>query len=396
MRRFGGLSILAAACGGLGCSGTVTVADVATTDSAGISIVVSMTSAGEGEIIVDSTPSLRVGETEGEELFRVADAAQLPDGTLVVLDGGSREVRWFDPNGAMVLATGGRGEGPGEFDRFASVSPFRGDSVLVFDNWLRRATIYDGRGSLGRVISLPPEMQAEDLVPFGNDRLLALTWSLNSFMDLEGPYRLPYMVLLLSTDGAVEDTVVSLPGPGGYKVLRAEGNYTDFAPLIIENGYLASHDGEAVYGGADRWEIRRTDTDGALRQIIRVPSLDRPLTATEVERERAAMLRPESSAEYRSLVSQLEPPSQWPGYGDLLVAADGWIWAAEYRSLRTEADAPTRWLVFDGSGAWVGVATTPPRFRVFEVGAGFVLGVRRDDLDIEYVERLEWTARAPI
>lgn len=387
-------TVLAALCIS-SCSGEAPDAAVAVSDSAGIAVVVSGESAGTMVIEVDSAPQLRLGAVEGEELYRVGGATRLADGTIVVLDGGSREVRWFDEAGIRIATAGRRGEGPGEFDRFRGLSRIRGDSLLVFDNWLRRATIYDRAGSLGRVLTLPLDMQAEGLVPLGEDQLLALTWSLDAFMELEGPYRSPYTGVVLSIEGAVRDTVFSVPGPAGYKVVRGDGNYSDFSPLIIENGYLASGGGQIVYGSAEEWEIRRMDASGGVTHIMRAPSLNRPFSTAEVERERQAMLRPESSAEYRSLVAQLQPPEQWPAYSDLLMGANGWVWAAEYRSMRTEADAPTRWIVFDEAGAWRGVAVTPARFRLFEVGEGFVLGVRLDDLDVEQVQLLEWRVRDP-
>lgn len=149
----------------------------------------------------------------------------------------------------------------------------------------------------------------------------------------------------------------------------------------------------ASWGSAERWEFYRLHPTGDIRQIVRVPWLDRGVSSEEAEMEREAMVRPESSAEYRSLVGRLEVPETRPAYSDLLVAENGWVWAAHYRSLRTEADLPTRWSVFDSSGALIGEAITPSRFTLFEVGSGHVVGVRRDSLDVETVEVLRLTAR---
>lgn len=382
-----GLCLLSA----VACAGDAPKPAVTTTDSAGVAIVVSSAEAGGREIDVTGVPAVRLGEAGSTEFFRVAGAIRLSDGSFVVLDGGSREVRFFDSAGALVASEGGEGEGPGEFDRFASVSPFHDDSVLVFDNWLRRATIYDRDAVFGRVLSLVGDAQVQDLRPLGDDGLIALTWSLEAFADVEGPWRLPYTILELGLSGEVEDSLGSIQGPGGYKVVSADGGYSDFAPLIIQDGHLSARNDEAVLGSADRWEIRRVSADGQVRQIMRVPALDRALTAEDVDRERSAMLAQSSRPEYQAIVRKMEPPSQWPAYEDLLLAPNGWIWAAKYRSPRTQQDEPTEWIVFDEKGAWIATGSTPARFEVLDVGEGYLLGVRRDELDVEHVELLEWT-----
>jgi hypothetical protein len=51
-------------------------------------------------------------------------------------------------------------------------------------------------------------------------------------------------------------------------------------------------------------------------------------------------------------------------------------------------DEPRKWEVFDPAGAWLGTLSTPARFSVLEIGRDYVLGVRRDDLDVEHVQVL--------
>lgn len=386
--------VLAGALGG--CATDVPAPDVAARDSAGVTIVVAAEPIDASLVELDPLPEMSLGgEEEGEDyLFRVADATRLSDGTVVVLDGGSREVRFFAPDGSLRFVTGREGQGPGEFDRFTSISPFRGDSLLVFDSWLKRASIYDQGGALGRVLSLDPSLQAVDLLPFGSDALLAVTWSYDAFLDIEGPYRMPYTILLLSASGQVQDTVATMAGFGGYKVGAGE-DYRDAAPVIIEDGHLASNGDGAVFSSAERWELRRLDSRAEVDQIVRMPGRDRPLTAAEIDREKASMVRPTSSAEYRSMVNDMTVPALRPAFGDLLLAPNGRVWAAHYQSPRTENDDPTEWSVFDGSGSVVAPVTTPPRFTVFEVGEGYLLGVRRDDFDVEHVEVLRWTFQDP-
>lgn len=380
----------------VGCFGELPNEATTVRDSAGVALVTVAEPSDVPIIDIDSTPELRIGgEGEGQTLFRVADATRASDGSITLLDGASREVRFFTPEGVLEQVVGGEGEGPGEFDRFTSISRLRGDSLLVFDHWLRRGTIYDATGELGRVLTLDPTVQARNLIALGEDRLLALLWSLETFDDIEGPYRLPYHAVLMTPTGVVLDTALVFAGSGGYKVPLEGGNYRDFAPLFIEDGHAAANQTGGVLGSAESWEFVRLGTDGAVRQIVRVPWMNRLVSPEEIDRERAAMARPQSSAEYRALVRTLEAPEMRPAYGDLLIASNGWLWAAEYRSLRTEGDDPVRWLVFDESGGLVGRATTPSRFKLFEVGDEHLVGVRMDSLDVETVEVLPWAVRSP-
>ena len=42
--------------------------------------------------------------------------------------------------------------------------------------------------------------------------------------------------------------------------------------------------------------------------------------------------------------------------------------------------------VFDREGAWIAIAELPARFKPFHIGGDFLLGVIRDELEVERVE----------
>jgi hypothetical protein len=79
-------------------------------------------------------------------------------------------------------------------------------------------------------------------------------------------------------------------------------------------------------------------------------------------------------------------PETRPAYGDLLVDESGRLWAAE--STRWPA-LPSYWTVFDVDGGLLGKVELPNRFRVHAVGSDWVLGVWRDDMDVEFVRLYE-------
>lgn len=67
---------------------------------------------------LDSEPVITIGRIDGPDAVRfdgVTDGFLATDGTIVIADQGSAEVRWFGSDGRILRRTGGRGDGPGEF-----------------------------------------------------------------------------------------------------------------------------------------------------------------------------------------------------------------------------------------------------------------------------------------
>jgi hypothetical protein len=46
---------------------------------------------------------------------------------------------------------------------------------------------------------------------------------------------------------------------------------------------------------------------------------------------------------------------------------------------------PTAWRVFDPSGIWLGTVTLPARFNPMDIGKDYVLGLWRDEDDVEHI-----------
>ena len=89
-------------------------------DSAGIRIVENSTGQWESkdQWYLGSAPLIDIGGETGDpnsELYRVVGALRLDDGRIVIANGGSHQLRFYDPSGGYVGAAGGRGDGPGEF-----------------------------------------------------------------------------------------------------------------------------------------------------------------------------------------------------------------------------------------------------------------------------------------
>jgi hypothetical protein len=128
------------------------------TDSAGIRIILT-DPAPNIFAVVGSEPVLSLGgpDAEGATQFHQIQEIHIdPRGRLWVADGQSAEIRLFLPDGRHLRTVGGRGEGPGEFQRMRLLGSFRGDSVAVWDLALARLTVLDKEGTLARTEQLIP------------------------------------------------------------------------------------------------------------------------------------------------------------------------------------------------------------------------------------------------
>jgi hypothetical protein len=156
-------------------------------------------------------------------------------------------------------------------------------------------------------------------------------------------------------------------------------------------------------------EIRVLDGNGALQRIVRARPEPRPLSSVDIGRFRDFVLSDfrGNASERRSIEEQLSGsglPKHWPAIGELVFDDAGNLWARQYdhfdaisfynwaavpgtRDARTRTlpDEPRRWLVFDAGGKLLGEVETPPGFVVHDIRLGRVVGVWRDDLDVEYV-----------
>ncbi len=121
-------------------------------------------------------PLLQIGVREGEEpyqLHRALGSVRLEDGSLVVLNAGSQELRYFDSDGRFLQSVGGRGEGPGEFESPVSLRKTQDGGLQVWDRGLLRASVFELEGAYRE--SFPVLATREELFP-GDDWLLGQNW----------------------------------------------------------------------------------------------------------------------------------------------------------------------------------------------------------------------------
>lgn len=113
------------------------------------------------------SPIVQIGVVTGEasqQLSQVMGAVRLSDGRIVVLDGDSRELRFFSPEGAHLLSVGGQGQGPGEFSRPTRLSLQPGDTLRVYDFSGERLSFFSPRGEFIRTGLAPRSPDSDTIV----------------------------------------------------------------------------------------------------------------------------------------------------------------------------------------------------------------------------------------
>jgi hypothetical protein len=183
----------------------------------------------------------------------------------------------------------------------------------------------------------------------------------------------------LGTFLGVERVVVP-SGPGGRLERRRRpfGRETVFAVA-----------GDRFYeGDNESYELRAYSMAGQLLQIIRKHGAHRVVTASDVDALEDSILDGSSGADRQQrlvILDRLPPhPETYPAYAaELYVDVDLNLWVRE--SAPPESDY-SAWSVFSPEGRLIGTVDMPVRGRLLDVGADYLLLLRRDVLDVEYVE----------
>ncbi|UCG87517.1 MAG: hypothetical protein JSW71_02940 [Gemmatimonadota bacterium] len=88
----------------------------------------------------------------------------------------------------------------------------------------------------------------------------------------------------------------------------------------------------------------------------------------------------------RERYDEMPVAEMMPAYAELEVDDVGNLWVRNYDP---DSDLSQTWTVFDPDGQMLGAVRMPADLRVTHIGVDFVLGVWRDDLDVEHVRLYE-------
>lgn len=386
------------------------------TDSAGVLLVEypDLPPIEASRIAIAAEPELVLGEGDAlpdpdYEFFRITGVVQLEDGTLVVANQGSLELRFYGADGQFLRAVGREGEGPGEFRNLWDLWLVGGDTLVTWDLAVRRLQYFSPEGAFVRAASMP-QAPFEEFVSgragesFGMPSMpqalleqgqvvvfLGSPWTPTDGL----PERQPLLVALHRIDEGRWDAVRVVPGEEriiSYNNVMSSSTYT-FPAYPVADGAGAT----LAVADVARFRVELFDPDGRPVSIISAAVSAIPVTAEVIEAQVGVQLdyvdggAPDDYADrIRTAFTASHAPSL-PVIRMVFVDADERVWVERY-------DVPgsgSRWEVFEGDGTWIGRVEMPEGFARerhaqlapgFSIRSGRLAGVWRDpDTGVETV-----------
>jgi hypothetical protein len=347
---------------------------------------------------VDPQPLLRLGtgDLPGHDLFRVRGAVRLGDGTIVVADGSSRELRFFDSVGGLVRVLGGRGGGPGEFEEMGiGLGRMGGDTLVVVDRALRRVTRFSAAGTVVDSRLLPDSefrFRPSYLVePNG----VVVGLASDHEEPRRGVFRVTGLVVIIDPVTLRVDTVSRFEGVENARARSGDRWVTILRPYGRD--LLWAHGGKDTFFVGDSGDrsisvLTRGTSGFVTTGRIEVPDRPRPVTAAH----RAAWLEgvgstPSGARTLRDF-GDIPFPRQLPVFRSLRSDEAGLLWVQAYPEL---GQTNAKWWVFEPSGEMVGLLESPPPGRILEIGEDYLLTLRsaEDGTEIVELHRLRRAAR---
>lgn len=391
------------------------------TDSAGVRVVVNSGQQwGEDEgwqVSAEPFATLGAMDFPVEQQFQsIAGATRLAGGTIVILERADFALRAFNASGDLLWTGGGIGDGPGEMRSYPDARPvlskLAGDIVQVQDG--RDRIRYSSGGELIEHARLdlarlrrwgPFHIQycpfeayflQEDIVVCHSPQPDPLPASWTSYQTI---MRTAWDLDALDTLGVfLEESLFRAPTHGF--VLRS--------PLAARGLFRVGGGPEPrlLYARNDNYRIEVWDI--AASRLATVVERQVPRRA-RTDAEADAMVNTGDGGFYRDFFEANPDDAHWAALDSVSIAEAlfldelGYMWVrrgpteldGEYARVR-EVTGPDdmRWTVpahsglhdvFRPDGVYLGTVKLPHDLRITEIGADYILGVFRNEMDVQYV-----------
>jgi hypothetical protein len=373
-----------------------------TTDSAGVTVVEStlpLWPEGEGWTI-PTEPEVVIGKADGDERYLlddVRDVKRFADGRIAILNGGSSEVRVYDPAGRHLFDVGGPGEGPSELSQGQYLA-LHHDTIVVYEYLPPTLTWFDSNGEFLRSTRLPGQLKGAP--PFGN----AFGFLDGGAVVITTPVRPQYspgrtreVMSIWSLDWRSEGVDSLAEIQTNEITVHNTGGWNDLT--FGATTYVAASDSNIYVAPSESYSIRVLDGSGILKRIVRRVGDPRPVAPGDVRRwaeQTIADLNQDQDPErvdgIIQRIREIGTADVMPAYRMITVDADENLWVEDWDDVGVDQGS---FSVFRSDGAWLGRVTLPPglpmlrgrglQASVLNIGLDYILGVWIGEYGVEQV-----------
>ena len=376
-----------------GCGGAPPLPPVVR-DSSGITIVENFGPTwrdNEGWTLSE-VPTVSIGDsTAGENYMfdRVVGALRLPDGTIVVANRGTQELRWYERSGSFRPSVGRSGSGGVTFSGLDWLGRYGDESIIAYDAMNLRVSVFAADGTVLNTSSLIMTFQAppgEVRGVFADSSLLVVRGARHWIRAMQGQpnapqglRRGPTMAFRYSSENG--DFMNPLGIYSGSEQIFRTGRtqIVHVTPRPFGRNAVLTAAGDDLYVGTqDEYEIKVLNNLESQTAIIRLERENAPVTQDHIDRYKNARLVNVHSRERAAREARLDSlpfPETMPAYSKILVDTEGNLWVADHQPFGNEQPV---WTVFDPTYRMLGTVETPLHFTIFDIGSDYVLGRWRE------------------
>jgi hypothetical protein len=290
---------------------------------------------------------------------------------------------------------GGQGAGPGEFQGLRWIGQHNPDSLYTFDARQRRISVFGRSGQFVRSINLRPTetiafpgfvdlFQNGDILATGSPPGPPLT-NVRSGIVAPDHYLVRY-----EPDGATARILTSVPSDQMFHLVEENGRIIAAPLLFGRSTQIFPWIDRILVATNDQYEIKVYDADGGLVLVIRRTVDDVAVSDADIEASIQGNLNSEETDFGRRLLNRLfgamPIPDTFPAFSSVHLDELGQLWVQDYNR---PGDDRNRWAVLDAEGQWLGMVDLPGSFSPLDIGADYVLGLWRDEDDVEHVRMYE-------
>lgn len=342
----------------------------------------------------DELPEWRLGEPllrtgDAIELHRVGPATELPDGSIAIADAGNRRIVVVSPTGDLVRTYGRMGSGPGEFRSLTGLASF-GDTLVAYDPFLNRLSLFSGAGSLIRTSALPSfDKRTLTVVDFESvDRYLAVTRT--SRMGTSGGLAIDSAAVLHVTRSDVSAAETVVPFAYSYHVIEGVGT-TTYPVRFLGETMLFAAAGKTVIsplGGAHVLVMTPSRRSRSIELRVDRTARDRALVDAHLDSivrsaEKEGWV---GSRSFKRLTTVFGPTFPVPGERSLFSAGRALGAQVWLRAFPIGEGTTADWYIFDARAErFVGHIELPRTTMVIGGSGEHVIIMTLDEFDVQHV-----------